>query len=45
MVVPVSMVDEFTAFVTEHESRLRESLMAACGGEIGRERRNGGAGG
>jgi RNA polymerase sigma factor (sigma-70 family) len=37
MVVHVSRVDEFTAFVTEHESRLREALMAACGGEIGRD--------
>ena len=32
-----SKVDEFTKFVTEHESRLRESLIAACGGEVGRD--------
>lgn len=37
MVVHVSGVDEFTAFVIEHESRLREALIAACGGEIGRD--------
>ena len=37
MVVQVSRVDEFTKFVTEHESRLRESLIAACGGEVGRD--------
>lgn len=37
MTVRVSEVDEFTAFVTEHESRLREALIAACGGEIGRD--------
>jgi RNA polymerase sigma factor (sigma-70 family) len=37
MVVQVSTVDEFTKFVTAHESRLRESLMAACGGEVGRD--------
>ena len=37
MVIHVSMVDEFTDFVTQHESRLRESLIAACGGEIGRD--------
>jgi len=32
-----SRVDTFTEFVAVHESRLRESLMAACGGEAGRE--------
>jgi DNA-directed RNA polymerase specialized sigma24 family protein len=37
MVVQISRVDEFTKFVTEHESRLRESLIAACGGEVGRD--------
>jgi RNA polymerase sigma factor (sigma-70 family) len=37
MVVHVSKVDEFTEFVAEHESRLRESLIAACSGEIGRD--------
>ena len=37
MVTQDSRVDEFTEFVTEHESRLRESLIAACGGEAGRE--------
>ena len=36
MVTQDSRVDEFTEFVTEHESRLRESLIAACGGEAGR---------
>ena len=37
MVAHDSKVDEFTAFVMEFESRLRESLMAACGGEVGRD--------
>jgi RNA polymerase sigma-70 factor (ECF subfamily) len=37
MVARDSKVDEFTKFVTEHESRLRESLIAACGGEVGRD--------
>jgi hypothetical protein len=37
MVVHVSRVDEFTEFVADYESRLRESLIAACGGEVGRE--------
>jgi len=37
MVAHDSKVDEFTEFVTEHESRLRESLIAACGGEVGRD--------
>ena len=37
MVVHVSRVDEFTEFVTDYELRLRESLIAACGGEVGRE--------
>ena len=37
MVAPDSKVDEFTKFVTEHELRLRESLIAACGGEVGRD--------
>jgi DNA-directed RNA polymerase specialized sigma24 family protein len=32
-----SQVDEFTRFVTDRESRLRESLIAAFGGEIGRD--------
>jgi DNA-directed RNA polymerase specialized sigma24 family protein len=30
-------VDTFTRFVTDHESRLRQSLIAAFGGEIGRD--------
>lgn len=37
MVARDSKVDEFTKFVTEHELRLRESLIAACGGEVGRD--------
>lgn len=37
MVAQVSMVDAFTEFVTEYETRLRESLIAACGGDIGRD--------
>lgn len=37
MVAHDSKVDEFTEFVTEHEKRLRESLIAACGGEVGRD--------
>ncbi len=37
MVARDSKVDEFTEFVIEHESRLRESLIAACGGEVGRD--------
>lgn len=32
-----SQVDAFTRFVTDHESRLRESLIAACGGAVGRD--------
>jgi hypothetical protein len=35
MVAQVSRADTFTAFVASHEVRLRQSLMAACGGEIG----------
>lgn len=37
MVTQDSRVDEFTEFVTEYEPRLRESLIAACGGEAGRD--------
>ena len=37
MVAQDSNVDEFTEFVAQHESRLRESLIAACGGEVGRD--------
>jgi DNA-directed RNA polymerase specialized sigma24 family protein len=37
MVAHDSQVDEFTRFVTDRESRLRESLIAAFGGEIGRD--------
>ncbi len=37
MVARGSKVDEFTEFVSEYESRLRESLIAACGGEVGRD--------
>lgn len=37
MVAHAPIVDEFTGFVAAFESRLRESLIAACGGEIGRD--------
>ncbi len=37
MVTHDSRVDAFTEFVTEYESRLRESLIAAFGGEVGRD--------
>lgn len=37
MVARDSQVDSFTRFVTDHEPRLRQSLIAACGGEIGRD--------
>jgi RNA polymerase sigma factor (sigma-70 family) len=37
MIVRDSQVDTFTRFVTDYESRLRQSLIAAFGGEIGRE--------
>jgi RNA polymerase sigma factor (sigma-70 family) len=37
MVVHVSRVDAFTEFVADYEVKLRESLIAACGGEVGRE--------
>lgn len=37
MVVHDFRVDEFTEFVADYEPRLRESLIAACGGEVGRE--------
>ena len=37
MVAHDSRVDEFTEFVTGFESRLRESLIAALGGEVGRD--------
>lgn len=37
MVAHEASVDEFTEFVMEFESRLRESLMAALGGEVGRD--------
>ena len=32
-----SRVDRFTDFVAAHEPRLRQALMAACGGEVGRD--------
>lgn len=37
MVAQDSRTDTFTVFVASHEVRLRQSLMAACGGEIGRD--------
>jgi len=37
MIARDSQVDTFTRFVTDHESRLRQSLIAAFGGEIGRD--------
>ncbi len=37
MVSQKAPVDEFTDFVHEHESSLRHALIAACGGEIGRD--------
>lgn len=37
MVAHDSRVDEFTEFVSECESRLRESLIAALGGQLGRD--------
>jgi DNA-directed RNA polymerase specialized sigma24 family protein len=37
MVAQGSQVDTFTDFVTVYEPRLRQSLMAACGGELGRD--------
>lgn len=37
MVAHDSRVDDFTEFVAAFESRLRESLTAAFGGELGRE--------
>ena len=37
MVAQGSEVDTFTDFVTAYEPRLRQSLMAACGGELGRD--------
>jgi DNA-directed RNA polymerase specialized sigma24 family protein len=37
MVAQSSKADTFTDFVAAHESRLRHSLMAACGGELGRD--------
>lgn len=37
MVAQNSLTDTFTDFVETHESRLREGLMAAFGGEVGRE--------
>ena len=37
MVARDSRVDTFTRFVEDYEPRLRQSLMAACGGEIGRD--------
>ena len=37
MVVHDSRVNGFTEFVTEHEPRLRESLIAVCGGQVGRD--------
>ena len=37
MVARDSKVYRFTEFVHEHEQRLRESLIAGCGGEMGRD--------
>lgn len=37
MVAQQSSVDSFTAFVEAHEARLRQALVAACGGERGRD--------
>jgi RNA polymerase sigma factor (sigma-70 family) len=37
MVVHDARVDQFTDFVTAHEARLRESLIAVCGGDVGRD--------
>ncbi len=37
MAVQDSALDRFTEFVTKHEARLREALMAACGGDAGRD--------
>jgi RNA polymerase sigma factor (sigma-70 family) len=37
MVVDVSTVEQFTKFVTVYESRLRDSLIGAFGGEVGRD--------
>ena len=37
MVARDSKVDAFTRFVNDHEARLRESLIAACGGQVGRD--------
>ena len=37
MVAQGSRVETFTEFVAKYEPRLREALMAACGGEAGRE--------
>ena len=37
MAVQTSEIDGFTEFVDEHEANLRESLIAACGGEHGRD--------
>lgn len=37
MVVSDSKVGAFAQFVTEYELMLRESLIAACGGEVGRD--------
>lgn len=37
MAVQDSALDRFSEFVAQHEARLRESLMATCGGDAGRE--------
>jgi len=37
MVAQQSSVDSFTEFVVAYETRLRQALMAACGGERGRD--------
>ena len=37
MVAQQSKVDSFTEFVETYEARLRQALMAACGGERGRD--------
>lgn len=37
MVTEKPVVDSFTRFVVENESKLRQALMAACGSAVGRE--------
>ena len=35
--VPEAFVDSFTQFATANEGKLRQALIATCGGELGRE--------